>query len=75
MSQAFKHGVLNVSGHVRLQDALCVEQLATHASEEASANLNLLALITPLSANAVPCSAQRTVVAKMNFMKGSVTAW
>jgi hypothetical protein len=60
--------VLNVAGHVRLQDTFCVEQLATHASEEASANLNLLALIAPSFAKAAPSSTQRTAIAMANFI-------
>jgi hypothetical protein len=64
--------VLNVAGHVRLQDAACVEQFDMQASEEASANLNLLALIAPSFANAVPSSAHRMAVAKVSFMSASL---
>ncbi len=59
--------MLNVAGHVRLQDALWVEQLDMHASEEAAANLNLLVRIAPLFAMAVLSSAPRMTVAKVNF--------
>jgi hypothetical protein len=46
--------VLNVAGHVRLQDAAWVEQFEMHMSEEASANRNFLTPLDPLNANAVP---------------------
>jgi hypothetical protein len=65
--------VLNVAGHVRLQDAAWVEQFDMHASEGASANLNLLALIAPSFANAVPSSAHRRAVAKVSFMSASLS--
>ena len=73
LSHTLRHGVLKVAGHVRLQDAFWVEQFDTHASEDASANLNLLALIAPSFANAVPRSAHRTAAAKVNFMWTSLT--
>jgi hypothetical protein len=60
--------VLNVAGHERLQEAFCVEQFATHASEDASANLNLLAPVVPSFANTVPKSVIKAVVAKVNLM-------
>jgi hypothetical protein len=68
LSHELRHGVLNVTGHARLQDAAWFEQFDMHASEEASANRNLPAPVNPLSANAVPSSANRTAVAKVNFM-------
>ena len=68
LSHELRHGVLNVAGHARLQDAACVEQFDMHASEEASANRKLLVRVNPLSAYAVPSSANSTAVAKMIFM-------
>jgi hypothetical protein len=63
-----RQGVLNVAGHVRLHEAFWVEQLDAHASADASANLNLLALIAPSFANAVPKSVSKTAVVKVNLM-------
>jgi hypothetical protein len=69
LSHESRHGVLNVAGHTRLQDAACVEQFDMHASEVASANRNLPAAGNPLFANAVPSSANKTTAAKVTFMR------
>jgi hypothetical protein len=61
--------VLNVAGHVRLQDAAWVEQLEMQASEEASTRRNLLPLVEPLYANDVPNSVSKTAMVKVNFMR------
>ena len=69
LSHESRHGVLNVAGHTRLQDAACVEQFAMHASEVALARRNLPAPRNPLSANAAPSSANRIAVARVSFMR------
>jgi len=60
--------VLNVAGHVRLQDAAWIEQFDMQASEEASTRRNLLLRIDPLYANDVPKSVSKTAMVKVNFM-------
>jgi hypothetical protein len=68
LSPESRHGVLNVTGQLRLQDAAWFEQFAMQASEEPWASRKLPSPIDPLSANALPTSANRTAVAKVNFM-------
>ena len=74
LSHELRHGVLNVAGHARLQDAAWVEQFDMHASDEAFANRTLPARVDPVSANAVPTSTHRTAVARVNFIRASPTA-
>ena len=54
MSHPLRHGVLNVVGQTRLQDAFWSAQLAKHASDAASANSNFFLERAPDSATAAP---------------------
>jgi hypothetical protein len=68
LSQELRHGVLNVVGQTRLQEASWLAQSATHRSDVASANRNLLELVV-LAAKTGPLIKQSTTTPNASFME------
>jgi hypothetical protein len=67
LSQELRHGVLNVVGQARLQEASWLAQSARHRSDVASANRNLLELVA-LAAKTGPLTMQSTATPNASFM-------
>jgi hypothetical protein len=68
LSQELRHGVLNVVGQTRLQEASWLAQSARHRSDVASANRNLLELVA-LAAKTGPLTKQSTATPNASFME------
>src|SRR6266851_1214115 len=70
LSQALMQGGLNVVGQTRLQDSLCLAQLAKQASAAASANRHLPLLKTG-PAVAVPMTVKKSATLNRGFIGNS----